>query len=185
MRSFSSPRNASLGSKHAVPLHSSVRNFDLISTAFMCRGMQKAMDFGDMAQLFQMIQQQNGNGGSGGVGNPMENMMGHAHDPFQQQGQGPFARGLTGGPGKDEAEDELFSPGIQVWRDPRNKEMTVIGVPSKSCGIKEGDIIKCVDGRKVKEWSVQKCLFRLSGPANSKVEIVTKKGAKVRIFWMD
>ena len=63
--------------------------------------------------------------------------------------------------------------------------MTVIGVPSKSCGIKEGDIIKCVDGRKVKEWSVQKCLFRLSGPANSKVEIVTKKGAKVRIFWMD
>ena len=151
----------------------------------MCRGMQKAMDFGDMAQLFQMIQQHNGNGGSGGVGNPMENMMGHAHDPFQQQGQGPFARGLTGGPGKDEAEDELFSPGIQVWRDPRNKEMTVIGVPSKSCGIKEGDIIKCVDGRKVKEWSVQKCLFRLSGPANSKVEIVTKKGAKVRIFWMD
>jgi hypothetical protein len=95
-----------------------------------------------------------------------------------------------------------------VWRDPRNKDMTVISVPNKSCGIKEvrvsqsliprapdgwnklglalrfwlpcvhmcinmlhthvmmraqGDIIKCIDGRKVKEWSVEKCYQRLRG----------------------
>jgi len=27
--------------------------------------------------------------------------------------------------------------GVQLWRDPRNKEMTVISVPNKSCPIKE------------------------------------------------
>ena len=84
--------------------------------------------------------------------------------------------------GRNAGQSDLFSPGIQVWRDPRNKEMTVVGVPRKSCAIKEGEIIKCVDGRKVKEWSVQMCLARLSGPANSKVEIVTKKGSKVCLF---
>ena len=27
----------------------------------------------------------------------------------------------------------------------------------------QGDIIKCIDGRKVKEWSVEKCYLRLQG----------------------
>ena len=27
----------------------------------------------------------------------------------------------------------------------------------------QGDIIKCIDGRKVKEWSVEKCYQRLRG----------------------
>lgn len=29
--------------------------------------------------------------------------------------------------------------------------------------VAQGDIIKCIDGRKVKEWSVEKCYHRLQG----------------------
>jgi hypothetical protein len=58
---------------------------------------------------------------------------------------------------------------LPVWRDPRNTEVTVIGIPNKECGVNEGDIIKCIDSRKVKEWSIQKCHERLNGPAGSKV----------------
>ena len=45
----------------------------------------------------------------------------------------------------------------------------MIGIPNKECGVNEGDIIKCIDSRKVKEWSIQKCHERLNGPAGSKV----------------
>ena len=158
----------------AVPPH-----FDagVLTALSVNRGMpgnqnldSQAVDFNEMMQLFQMLQQK---GGPVPAGNPLAHMQ-------QFQYQDSIRDPILGG--RNAGQSDLFSPGIQVWRDPRNKEMTVVGVPSKSCAIKEGEIIKCVDGRKVKEWSVQKCLARLSGPANSKVEIVTKKGSKVCLF---
>jgi hypothetical protein len=68
-----------------------------------------------------------------------------------------------------QSNDMLPKNKLPVWRDPRNTEVTVIGIPNKECGVNEGDIIKCIDSRKVKEWSIQKCHERLNGPAGSKV----------------
>jgi len=74
------------------------------------------MDFGDMAKLFQMMQQQNQSQHLGGGGGTpyMENMH-HQHNiqkQYQHEQRGPA-----------QVNYNHFSPGIQLWRDPRNKEV--------------------------------------------------------------
>ncbi|KAJ1480969.1 hypothetical protein T484DRAFT_1808968 [Baffinella frigidus] len=75
-------------------------------------------------------------------------------------------------PGKN-----LASPGLSLWRDPRNAQVTVVGfavAPTKD--VREGDLLKEVDGSKVKGRSLDDIQRMLTGKKDSRVEVTLKRG---------